>query len=55
MEYTNGQIIEALCSEGGRMFHPAEVVAWNPEAPDFLHVRWTDRRYDAADSEADIP
>ena len=54
MEFTSGQLIEARCSESGRRTHPAKVIAWNPAHPDTVYVRWTDRRHDAADSEAYI-
>ena len=37
------------------MYHPAEVVSWDPEAPDTLRVFWSSRRQDALDREADIP
>ena len=55
MDFTIGQEILALSSEGGDMYHPAEVVAWNPEAPDTLRVLWQSRRPDAQDREANIP
>ena len=55
MDFTIGQQILAKCSEDGDMHHPAEVVAWVPEAPDTLTVRWGSRRPDAQDREADIP
>ena len=55
MDFTVGQQILALSSEGADMYHPAEVVAWEPEAPDTLRVYWPSRRRDAVDREADIP
>ena len=55
MDFTIGQQILALSSEGADMYHPAEVVAWDPEAPDTLRVFWPSRRRDALDREADIP
>ena len=42
MNFYRGQLIEALCHEDGLMHHPAEVMTWNPDNPDFLHVRWLD-------------
>ena len=55
MDFTIGQRILALSSESGGMYHPAEVVAWDPEAPDMLRVYWPSRRRDALDREANIP
>ena len=55
MDFTTGQEILARCSENGEMYHSAVVVAWHPEAPHTLRVRWPSRRRDARDREADIP
>ena len=54
MNFYEGQLIEALCHEGGRMHHQAEVLTWSRHNPDFLCVRWLGRREDAVDSEGDI-
>ena len=55
MDFTIGQQILTLSSEGADMYHPAEVVSWDPEAPDTLRVFWSSRRRDALDREAYIP
>ena len=55
MDFTFDQEIQARCSNEGRVYHTARVMAWDPEAPDMLLVVWQSRRPDAQDQEAVIP